>query len=369
MNPITGPFLRQILRENDTVPSITRVMIESQWYRQRRPYNLPLYFYTLRCDNDVWLGSGDASALGDASASFQAKFRPYLVTDRVSGDPNVPWFTRRVNSTLGKALTRFNDKRGEAAELGVTLVQQKQAIDMIASRLQQGWRIIKALRKGRLSEAANELGIKKRTLRNASRKLSGLQLEVSFGWMPMISDVQTAVEVLNGPFPYGLARGTARLRETLTVKLASRGKATHSVVFTCYVAAHLVVDNPGMDVAQRLGLTDPLPVLYEVIPWSFVANWIFNLDVFINQYNGYHGVKVINPHYGVKIVDEYNMFEPDWTGDPKFALFGKGHGESFERAVGSLPTINLSLRPSVSMPWQRALNAISLLVQKGIKGR
>jgi hypothetical protein len=124
-----------------------------------------------------------------------------------------------------------------------------------------------------------------------------------------------------------------------------------------------------MDVAQRLGLTDPLPVLYEIIPWSFVANWIFNLDEFIGQYNGYHGVKVINPHFGTKIIDEYNMLLPHWSERPEFALIGNGRGESFRRQVGSLPTINLMLRPSVNMPWQRALNAISLLIQKGIKGR
>jgi AraC-like DNA-binding protein len=289
--------------------------------------------------------------------------------DSTSGDPFVPWFTDRANTCLSKALSRFNDKRGEAAELGVTLVQQKQAIDMIGSRLQQGWRIIKALRKGRLGDVAKELGVKKQTVRDRARGLSALQLEISFGWMPMISDVQNAVKVLNGPFPYGLARGSATLQDTLTVPLASNGKLVHKTRFQCYVAAFLEVDNPGMDVAQRLGLTDPLPVLYEIIPWSFVANWIFNLDEFIGQYNGYHGVKVINPHFGTKIIDEYNMLLPHWSERPEFALIGNGRGESFRRQVGSLPTINLMLRPSVNMPWQRALNAISLLIQKGIKGR
>jgi hypothetical protein len=270
---------------------------------------------------------------------------------------------------LAKSLSRFNDKRGDAAELGVTLVQQKQAIDMMASRLQQGWRIIRAVRKGRLGDVATELGIKKQTVRQRARGLSATQLEISFGWLPMISDVQNALKVLNGPFPYGLARGASKSDDSLTVYTSYDGKSTHKVNFQTYVAAFLEVDNPGLDVAQRLGLLDPLPVVYEVIPWSFVANWVFNLDEFIGQFNGYHGVKVTNPHFGVKIVDAFTTFQPNSTGLPKWLIQGAGRGESFKRSVGSLPGIRLGLRPSVAMPWQRALNAISLLIQKGIKSR
>jgi hypothetical protein len=241
------------------------------------------------------------------------------------------------------------------------------AIEMIANRLLQGWSVIKALRKGDFASAGKALGIESSTLRKRARGLSGLQLEISFGWMPMIADVQDAVKVLNGPFPYGLAKGSASTSGVVNANSGSN-TATHKVNVKAYVAAHLLVTNPGMDVAQRLGLTDPLPVIYEIIPWSFVANWIFNLEEFIGQYNGYHGVSLINPHYGVKLSDDFVALRPNNT-NHLFDVVVRGFAESFKRYVGSLPGIRLGLRPSVSMPVQRAANAISLLIQKGIKSR
>lgn len=369
MNPITGPFNKTVYRRKGTQNVIVR-WNRSSWYRQKRPYNLPLNFYTHRVESiaSVLRLPDDPQPSGGVTQGFSAFWRPYVIDDKVSGDPNVPWFTSRINTVQAKALTRFNDKRGEAAALGVTLVQYRQAIDMMADRLLQGWRVISALRKGKLGTAANLLGVRKSSVRSRARELSSLQLEISFGWLPMIADVQSALKVLNGPLPYGRARGSASLSDTLKVPNGGRMNATHQVKFMSYVEAFLQVDNPGLDVAQRLGLIDPLPILYEVIPWSFVANWIFNLDEYIGQYNGYHGVTVTNPHWGIKIIDVYEMLEPNPT-QPSESWFGRGFGESFQRTVGSLPTIRLGLRPSVNMPWQRALNAISLLIQKGIKGR
>lgn len=366
MNPITGPFLRQVARNaGGTVIPIR--FNESKWYRQKKPYNLPLSYYNLQIDNVAKQANGPLNPSGSASASFNAYWRPYVVTDDVSGDPYVPSFTSLINQTLSKALSRFNDKRGEAAALGVSLAQGKMAIDMIANRLTQGWELIRALRKLELGKAAKLLGIKRSTFRKRARGLSGLQLEISFGWMPMIADVQDAVKVLNGPLPYGLAKGSASIDGVINANSGSN-TATHKVKVKAYVAAHLLVTNPGMDVAQRLGLTDPLPVIYELVPWSFVANWVLNLEEFIGQYNGYLGVSVINPHYGVRVSDRLHGYRPN-VSNPIFSVTIDGVGESFRRYPGSLPGIRLGLRPSVSMPVQRALNAISLLVQKGIKSR
>ncbi|UHM27613.1 MAG: maturation protein [Fushun levivirus 1] len=239
---------------------------------------------------------------------------------------------------------------------------------MIANRLIQGLRVVQSLRKGRLGDAARHLGIKKSTARKRARDLSGLQLEISFGWLPTIADVQKGVAVLNGPLPYGKARGASTIEDTLVIQ-DGFWRTTHKVRIHTHVAAFLEVENPGMDLAQRLGLTDPLPIVYELIPFSFVANWFFNLEEWIGQYNGYHGVRVINPYYGVKVSDSFETVHGHWTQNPLYADIGAGFSESFRRSVGSLPTINLGLRPSVGLPWQRALNAISLLIQKGIRSR
>jgi hypothetical protein len=221
----------------------------------------------------------------------------------------------------------------------------------------------------RLGDAARHLGISPGTVRKKARELSGLQLEISFGWMPFIGDMQDVVKVLTAPIPYGATRGTASIAGDYILSDGMYGSSTHKVKVQAYVAATLEVERPDLDLASRLGLTNLPGIAFELIPWSFVANWFINFEEYLAQFDDYPGVKMTNPHYGVKISDDFAMWRNSYT-DPSVRTYqGSGWAISFQRTVGSLPSIKLGLRPSISLGFSRALNAISLLVQKGIKGR
>jgi hypothetical protein len=187
--------------------------------------------------------------------------------------------------------------------------------------------------------------------------------------MPFIGDMYKAVEVLDAPIPWGLTRGAATTRGDYI--LSSSGElVTHKVMVKAYVAAVLEVEHPSSDLARRLGLTNLPGIAFELIPWSFVANWVFNFEEYLSQFNDYPGVSVSNPHYGIKIFDDFAMWRNIQGSEPPQREYqGSGWGLSFQRVVGSLPSMTLGLRPSIGMGFSRALNAISLLVQKGIRGR
>lgn len=361
MNPITGPFFWAVKRKEGGYTVFSR---EVHRYRQKRPYNLPLPYLALQKRLRNTNASGSLSG-PDALSGYQALWSPYVITDAATGDSSIPWFTDRENLALQKALKRFNSMRGEAASLGVTLAQYRQALDMMSTRLLQGLRDILAIRRGRWRQVLRRAG-RKPSLREGARKLSALQLEMSFGWLPMIGDVQDALKVLDGPLPYGLARGTATIRDILSKP--SPNYFTHKVRFRAEVAAFLQVENPTLDLAQRMGLLDPIGIVYEIIPWSFVANWFFNLEEYLAQMNPYLGVRVINPYYSIKVEDDFDSVRDHWSGNPAYRTFGRGTGDSFRRVAQGLPGIRLGLRPSIALPLGRALNAISLLIQKGIRG-
>lgn len=270
---------------------------------------------------------------------------------------------------LNKALVRFNAKRGERASLGVTLAETSKTTQMIERRARQCLSVVNSLRKMRLGDAARQLGISPGTVRKKAREMSSLQLEISFGWMPFIGDMYKAVEVLSAPIPWGLTRGAATLSGDYIFTEGIYGASTHKVKVRAYVAAVLEVERPDLDLASRLGLTNPLGIVYELIPWSFVANWVFNFEEYLAQFEDFPGVRVVNPHYGVLIEDDFTMWLKSFTFPHELNHAGAGFGRSFRRTVGSLPTQSLGLRPSIGLGFSRALNAISLLVQKGIRGR
>lgn len=371
MTPITGPFSETWASNPEGPNAVIRSFGSRSWYRQRKPYNLPLTYQVQRGTNDVRLLLNNTLVSSSGwNKSFQSKWRPFVYSDLGGGDAMLAFITSLESEAKNKALARFNAKRGERASLGVTLAETSKTTQMIEQRARQTLKVVSALRHMRLGEAARHLGISPMTVRERARKASSLQLEISFGWMPFIGDMYKAVQVLNAPIPWGVTRGSATVKGDYIVSSGIYGASTHKVKVRAYVAAVLEVERPDLDLASRLGLTNLPGIAYELVPWSFVANWVFNLEEYLAQFEDFPGVRVVNPHYGVSIDDDFAMWLDDDLSPPvSFTHKGSGFGRSFRRTVGSLPTQNLGLRPSIGMGFSRALNAISLLVQKGIRGR
>ncbi len=370
MQPITGVFNETWASNLEGPNAVIRSFGSRSWYRQRKPYNLPLPYQVQRGTNDVRFVPRDELASPSGwNKSFQAKWRPFVFSDSTSGDGMTSFVSSLQSQALNKALSRFNAKRGETASLGVTLAETSKTTQMIEQRARQCLSVVNSLRKMRLGDAARQLGLAPGTVRKKAREMSSLQLEISFGWMPFIGDMYSAVKVLNAPIPWGLTRGAATVEADYILTDGIYGQASHKLKVRAYVAAVLEVERPAVDLASRLGLTNPLGIAFELIPWSFVANWVFNFEEYLGQFEDYPGVKVINPHYGVSIDDDFAMLARSYTDPTKVDYAGKGFGRSFRRTVGSLPSINLGLRPSIGLGFSRALNAISLLVQKGIRSR
>lgn len=373
MQPITGVF-NSLWQSNPEGPNnVIRNFGVKYWYRQRKPYNLPLAYEAVRGNNTVRWESrgGEFSPASGFDSGFQAWWRPFHSGDFSSGDPMASFMTGLRDDALNRALVRFNAKRGEMASLGVTLAETSKTTQMIERRARQTLSIVNSLRKMRLGEAARQLGISPGTVRKKARDLSGLQLEISFGWMPFIADMYNAVKVLNAPIPYGVTRGAATVKQDYVVLGDYLSRATHKVVLRAYVAALLEVERPDLELASRLGLTNLPAIAFELIPWSFVGNWVFNFEEYLASFQDYPGIKVTNPHYGIKISDDFAMVrhQPVVPSGLEIAHQGGGYALSFKRSVGSLPDMKFGLRPSVNLGFSRALNAISLLVQKGIRGR
>lgn len=371
MGPITGVF-SQTWNSNPEGPNaVIRNFGVKHWYRQRKPYNLPLPYDSYRGNVDVrFVPRDELTAPSSWDKAFIATWLPFVSPHFSSGDPMVSFVSGLRDDAINKALVRFNAKRGERASLGVAAAEITQVTSMIERRARQTLSVVNSLRKMRLGEAARQLGISPGTVRKKARELSGLQLEISFGWMPFIGDMYKTIEVLNAPIPWGLTRGAATTRGDYILSSVDE-LVTHKVSVRAYVAAVLEVEHPNSDLARRLGLTNPLSIAFELIPFSFVGNWVINFEEYLSQFNDYPGVKVSNPHWGVKIEDDFAMWRNNTIGGvPNQREYqGQGWGRSFQRHVGSLPNMTLGIRPSIGMGFSRALNAISLLVQKGIRGR
>lgn len=146
----------------------------------------------------------------------------------------------------------------------------------------------RAIRRGDLGGAIRHFKnpVPRRARRKAAKKLSqgdmsGSWLALNLGWAPMISDIYAALEYK--PYAGGYAKiasGWVKGTGGATVETVKgmNGKVTKVDVRLRYVT---VIRTPPTE-WQRLGLTNPALVAWELVPFSFVIDYFANIGDAIN---------------------------------------------------------------------------------------
>lgn len=204
--PITGPFT-EVRSSGSTLPYDYRYR---RWYRQRKPYTKPLAWSSAAAKYVRVSGSGDAAELPQFSEMFTADVS-------ATSYAALPKAYKAVGASYANAFTRFSSViKGPTAELGVTFVERKEAYQLITKRMGSLLEFTKHLLRRYPDGMHRALRLKKPTLaqrlkiRKTSNKLSGLYLEYLFGWMPLVQDIYSAIDVLQSPFPQGRMTASSR---------------------------------------------------------------------------------------------------------------------------------------------------------------
>lgn len=191
-----------------------------------------------------------------------------------------------VVSTAVNALR--NNIRGTSVSLPTILAEAGQTCKLITNTAITLAEAYTSLRRGNFPAALRRLGAKARNAssaaefrkefgRDARNAAANAWLGISYGWKPLIQDV------------YDSAQTLARLQTDDNTKVCiAEGRATKSAsksgsrngehysqsdtVFRKYKARYcLREDSPP--IAMALGLVNPLEVVWEIIPFSFVVDW------------------------------------------------------------------------------------------------
>lgn len=220
---------------------------------------------------------------------------------------------------------------------------------------------------------------------------SGQYLAYQFGIAPLISDVKSSIESLRG-----LANHLKWLRahEGKPVRVRYRkdisANNTPSTTFmpdatgtgqirsmqyrAVYTATAVIVyDVSGLTdleiktrtLLRSFGFDDPLGVVWELIPYSFIIDWFFKVGKFLESFSPKITLpyKIIDSGWSIKIVDsriqECYRYRPYKTGNPN--TYGQTTKTYFRREPG-LP-ISFSILESSPGLHQLALS-LALAVQR-----
>jgi len=248
---------------------------------------------------------------------------------------------------------------------GVFVGELGETVDLMADTFRTLATAYRHTRKGNFGKAASVLGVNPRAPKK--RSLVNDWLALRYGWRPLLHDIYNLSEaVKNLDVPR-----TARFKASYALPIASpgpwgfhcHGKGENRRSIVCYAK------EKAFHLDEYLGLTDPLSIGWELIPFSFVVDWCSP----IGSYLGFRSmaartegtyVRSNFSHYQFRVIDSEQRDPPGYVVYILDEPIGSGSFVSMQRYILSalevmLPEFKAPF--SLDTPSLRLADAIALL--------
>lgn len=202
-----------------------------------------------------------------------------------------------------------NNLKSTDINLGVAFGERKQTARLIGDTASRLGKSIRHLKSGRIRKAMDELGISSRKREPRGSNVPSKWLEMQYGWKPLLSDVYGAADALS-KHPRDHWRVTAKATRSMNESYSMRREpigvtgptsnfdafAGRAEVFTSVFARiDAVPRNEALISLASAGVTNPLLVAWELVPFSFVVDWFLpiggwveSLDAMLGYEQGYY---------------------------------------------------------------------------------
>lgn len=306
----------------------------------------------------------------------------YFVSSVASG--SAPTSPDAHNIALAKIVSSLQGER-QNWMAGVTLGEGRETVRGI---VQSGMRLVhgmNALKKGKVREAYRHLAgryssphgyqnaILRRVQKNAQKKnylddISSAWMELSFAWLPLLSDVDAAASwaAFRRLQPGPLCRVSRKHKATWTTtqKIPTTPGSSYQVLRTENMEDHVRITAEVKPVylqnrstLAEYGLTDPASIAWNLLPLSFVVDWFVNVGQVLEslyEFNQWQVVRGLKAQKRIRRTNERLIKDYDQSSG-----YAGGHyapndqflrNEWYNRSLfGAFPTA-IPLRVNVSNP-------------------
>jgi hypothetical protein len=239
----------------------------------------------------------------------------------------IPQFSDVFSNNKSIALQQklLSKVRGHDFNMAVAVAEGSETVKMIVAAIGSVSGCIRDLKKGNFESAARRFGITKHTSKMSTKDIAGRWLELQYGWLPLLSDVyeaSRAFEVLTkSPRKSRVIVSTSKEVEfdgsqspSLYTGLG-QAKASRRIIFEM---------TEKMGTARQLGLSDPLTVAWEIIPYSFVIDWFLPVGSYLQNLNQIPSLK--GTFITTDVLTYTNEFKWTYTSPGVLYVGGQGNG-------------------------------------------
>jgi hypothetical protein len=190
--------------------------------------------------------------------------------------------------------------KGTKVNLGVAFGERKQTARQLGDAAFSIAKSFQALRRGNVRRAMDELGISSRKHEPRGSNVTNKWLGLQYGWKPLLSDVYGACDALarrNADDWSVIAKGKARAKNYYKYAVSpvfngANGSASNGFD-ACTVTAEVTTGaltridaipaNTALQSFTSLGLTNPLLIAWELVPFSFVVDWALPIGSWLDS--------------------------------------------------------------------------------------
>lgn len=283
-----------------------------------------------------------------------------------------------------KLIGRLQDLvQGSDFNLGIALGELGDTVGLIGDTAGRMAGALGAARNGQFGKAADYLfsGTKRRRKpghkdlpggKPTSKMLADNWLELQYGWLPLLKDVEAGAQMLAHHLNVPLRKSyrVSMRKELMTTRNTQVGyNSLHRAIgkgLKVHRKSIIARIEEAGSIPQLLGLTNPELVAWELVPYSFVADWFIPIGdwlqarAFVSHLKGTFITSDKRTGYAFSPTSQYFAFQPR----------GNNFRVLFQRTVSTTLDVPMPrMKPLGKVAsWQHCVNAVGLLVS-GFAGR
>lgn len=266
--------------------------------------------------------------------------------------------------------------QGSDFNLAVFLGEGHQTLELIADTASRLHKAYQAVRKGQLLKAANVL-VPGTTMRRGFPPVSPLRgkqlknsladywLELQYGWLPLLGDAESAAQslahALNSPLQTSYRVSKTKKYKSTNVQDYGPGfmQTTENIQSLQRSLIARISEHPSA--LAQLGLLNPEIVAWELVPFSFVADWFIPIGSYLEARGAAsHMVGTfVTSDKRIGLVNLLSTNATVVTGSPPDYFY-----VSLDRTISTTLAVPLpTFKPlSKALSWKHCANSVALLV-------
>lgn len=311
--------------------SLLKIWLRTPGFRTLRGIKPNNAFYFHRVFNSAWSGSTKEYRVpqypNNAAVIVNSQITSGIGMDRkidVEAQLGLTFGTAEIGELTDKVNSSILSQLKNSSNIIVDSVQYAQAKSMFIGNASKIVESLRCLRKGDILGLTSSLGItpsKRQTKRfnkrhkdylkyggskpgsptfgAQSKLLAANYLEFQYGWKPLLQDVHGAAEIFASSV-YPPSRLEVKSHKTLsrTISYSTTNPsgwletwtADGNEVLTVKSAIRYAVSQPTLNQWKSLGITNPAAIAWELVPFSFVLDWLLPIGNYLESFDATNGL-------------------------------------------------------------------------------